>query len=126
VEALRRAAPWGVEVETRTRELVRPWETDLAHPAFDAAFRALEHGFGHPAIAVGCGASIAFVEPFARALGNVPALLVGVEDPASNPHAPNESVDLGDLGRAIRSAIHLYDELAPVLPQRPAVAGEPG
>jgi acetylornithine deacetylase/succinyl-diaminopimelate desuccinylase-like protein len=126
VEALRRAAPWGVEVETRTRDLVRPWEADLAHPAFEAAFRALEKGFGHPALAIGCGASIGFVEPFTRALGGVAALLVGVEDPSSNAHAGNESVDLGDLRRAIASAIHLYAELAGVLPKRSAVPGSPG
>ncbi len=115
VQALRKAAPWGVEVTTHVETAGAPWITDVAHPAFAAAFRSLEQGFGRPALAIGCGGSIGFVEPFAKALGGVPALLVGVEDPASNAHSENESLHLGDFQKAIRSAIHLYAELAQAL-----------
>ncbi|HSN89669.1 MAG TPA: M20/M25/M40 family metallo-hydrolase [Anaeromyxobacteraceae bacterium] len=112
VAALRRAAPWGVEVSVKVDTAGAPWITDVSHPAFGAAFRSLEKGFGRPALAIGCGGSIGFVEPFSRALGGVPALLVGVEDPLSNAHSENESLSLSDFGSAIRSAIHLYAELA--------------
>ncbi|HET8733128.1 MAG TPA: M20/M25/M40 family metallo-hydrolase [Anaeromyxobacteraceae bacterium] len=115
VAALQRAVPWGLELQVRTETAGAPWMTDLSHPAFAASFRALEKGFGRPGLAIGCGGSIGFVEPFAKALGGAPAILIGVEDPYSNAHSENESLHLGDFQRGIRSAIHLYAELAAAL-----------
>jgi acetylornithine deacetylase/succinyl-diaminopimelate desuccinylase-like protein len=113
--AIRRAAPWGVEVAVKPLTAGAPWKTDVAHPAFRAAFESLKAGFGREALAIGCGGSIGFVEPFVEALGGVPALLIGVEDPRSNAHSENESLNLADFHAAVRSAIHLYGKLAGTL-----------
>jgi acetylornithine deacetylase/succinyl-diaminopimelate desuccinylase-like protein len=115
VAALQQAAPWGVEVKIKVDTMGPPWITDLGHPAFAASFKALEKGYGRPGLAIGCGGSIGFVEPFAKALGGAPAILIGVEDPYSNAHSENESLHLGDFQKGIRSAIHLYAELGMAL-----------
>ncbi|HUL60652.1 MAG TPA: M20/M25/M40 family metallo-hydrolase [Anaeromyxobacteraceae bacterium] len=115
VAALRAAAPWGVELAIKVETAGPPWITDVAHPAFAAAFRALERGFGKPALAIGCGGSIGFVEPFSKALGGVPAILLGVEDPQTNAHSENESLSLSDFAKSVRSEIHLFQELAGAL-----------
>lgn len=105
-------APWGVKVEFSGETANPSWTTDTDAPAFAAARRALEKGYGKPAVDMGCGGSIPFVEPFAKALKGAPALLIGVEDPLSNPHSENESLHLGMFQKAIASAVHLYAEIA--------------
>ena len=105
-------APWGVKVEFSGESASPAWTTNTDAPAFAAARRALEKGYGRPSVDMGCGGSIPFVGPFAKALKGAPALMIGVEDPLSNPHSENESLHLGMFKKAIASAVHLYAEIA--------------
>ena len=104
--------PAGAKVTARVSGVARWWTTDPAGPAFEAARRALAKGYGREPALIGAGGSIGFVQPFSDALGGVPCLLMGVEDPQSAIHSEDESVHLGDFRKATRAAVHLYDELA--------------
>jgi acetylornithine deacetylase/succinyl-diaminopimelate desuccinylase-like protein len=105
-------APWGVEV--KVSPLGAPcnwWMTDPNGPAFEAALGALRTGFDKDPVAIGCGGSIGFVGPLAELFHQAPALLIGIEDPASNAHAPNESLHEGDFKKLMNSLVRLFHNL---------------
>ncbi|MBI5883936.1 MAG: M20/M25/M40 family metallo-hydrolase [Elusimicrobia bacterium] len=117
---LKANAPWGVEVDFSGANLNKAWRTEPDSPLFAAAGRSLEAGYGRKPVFMGCGGSIGFVEPFAKALGGVPVVLIGMGDPYANHHAENESMHLGDYCKAIASMVRLLKEAsAPgVLPKK--------
>ena len=111
VSHLREGVPWGLDATIRPLAADKWWMTDPAGPVFEKARRAFAAGYGKEPVFIGCGGSIPFVGTFSEALGGAPALLIGVEDPYTNPHGENESVSVADLENAIRSCIHLFAEL---------------
>jgi len=118
-EFLMRDPPWGVEVKvTPHGPPVNWWMTDPNGPAFEAALGAMRAGFDHDPIAIGCGGSIGFVGPLSDLFGGAPALLMGIEDPASNAHAPNESLHEGDFKKLMASLVRLFDNLGKLTPAR--------
>lgn len=112
VAFLKANTPFGCQVEVEPARGTMWWQTNPEGPAFEAALEAMEKGYGRKAALVGCGGSIGFVKPFSDALGGVPCLLIGLEDPTCNAHSENESLHLGDWKKAMVSAVHLYQGLA--------------
>jgi acetylornithine deacetylase/succinyl-diaminopimelate desuccinylase-like protein len=111
---LKKVVPWGLEVDLKGGDHAGggAWAIDPSGPAFDAARISMKKGYGEEPLMIGCGGSIPFVKPFAEALGGVPALLIGVEDPYTNAHGENESLLVSDLRKACVSQVHLFAELA--------------
>ena len=104
-------APPEVEVTVQRMHGGRPFLGDLSHPAFAAAGRALEKGFGAKAVCIREGGSIPFVRNMTETL-DLPCLLLGFGLPGENAHAPNEWIDLENYALGTQSAIHLYQELS--------------
>lgn len=111
IKHLKAQVPWGLKLEVETESLGNWWMTEPNGPAFEAATRAMEKGYGEKVAFIGCGGSIPFVQPFSDALGGAPALLVGVEDPMTNAHGENESLHIEDFYKAIKSSIYLFEEI---------------
>ena len=103
--------PWGVKVTVKPVGSVDWWMTDPNGPAFEAALTAMKDGYKKEPVPIGCGGSIGFVGPLADLLGGAPALLMGIEDPKSNAHAPNESLHEGDFRKLMASLAHLFEKL---------------
>jgi acetylornithine deacetylase/succinyl-diaminopimelate desuccinylase-like protein len=114
VKRLTRRPPAGATVSASVVRTTPWWTTDPSGPAFEAAIRALQLGYGRKPELVGSGASIGFVRPLADALPGVPCLLSGVEDPGCAAHSNDESLHLGDWKKSMRSAVHLFAELAAI------------
>jgi acetylornithine deacetylase/succinyl-diaminopimelate desuccinylase-like protein len=111
-EHLLKQAPWGVQVTIEAETPSRWWRTSVSGPAFIAARKALEKGYGEKPAVVGAGGSIPFVQTITDALGGTPALLFGVGDPYSAAHSENESVLISDWEKGCRSLILLFSENA--------------
>ncbi len=103
--------PWGVKVTVTPQGSVKWWMTDPNGPAFTAATKAMKAGFDAKPVAIGSGGTIGFVGPLAELFDGAPALLMGIEDPISNAHAPNESLHEGDFRKLIASLAHLFENL---------------
>lgn len=111
---IKKSTPWNVDVKLSFEEPNAGWSADpkmYEHAAFLAAERALEKGYGKPPVKMGCGGSIPFVLPFVNFLENAPALLIGVEDPYTNAHGENESLEIDDFKKSCLSQIFLFHEL---------------
>jgi acetylornithine deacetylase/succinyl-diaminopimelate desuccinylase-like protein len=111
---LEKDPPWNAKVDVQIGKGAPAWMTDPTGPAFDAARDALRVGFNREPAMIGCGGSIGFIGPLCDLLGGAPALMLGIEDPDSKAHAPNESLNEADFLKLTRSIAHLFERFAEV------------
>jgi acetylornithine deacetylase/succinyl-diaminopimelate desuccinylase-like protein len=106
-----RIAPPGVRTEVQSLGGGRPSLTEIDHPATQAAARALEATFGSAPVFVREGGSIPICASFEETLG-LPVVLLGMDQPDSQAHAPNEWMDLRNYETGIRTVARMWDEVA--------------
>jgi acetylornithine deacetylase/succinyl-diaminopimelate desuccinylase-like protein len=104
-------SPPGVKTQVQFLGSGRPSLTPLDHPAVRAAADALEATFGSQPVYVREGGSIPACEKLETTFG-LPIVLLGFTPPDDNAHAPNESMDLDNYERAIRTVMQCFDNFA--------------
>lgn len=107
---LHTAAPWGARVTVRTEATGMPFSTTVDGPAHRAFAAAMGEVYGVPATTLGQGGSIPLCTVLADTYPDAEIILVGVEEPRSLIHAPNESVDPAEIAdMALAEALFLRD-----------------
>ena len=102
IEHLKKAAPWGVEVEVEKVRVGFPFAAKMDGPAVKAAMEAMGTAYETDAGFMGSGGSIPLVARLQGISPNAEVVLWGAEDVAeAKIHASNESVDLSEIEHLI-------------------------
>jgi len=96
-EHLRAAAPWGARVAVEPEATGSPFRASTGGPAYAALDAAMREVYGKPMAFLGQGGSIPLCNVFAQTFPEAEIVLMGVEEPRSLIHAPNESVDPAEI-----------------------------
>jgi acetylornithine deacetylase/succinyl-diaminopimelate desuccinylase-like protein len=108
VAHLERRVPWGMRCTIDRVAVGDPFTGALDGPAFAAMRSAMEDAFGAPMTTEGQGGSIPLCNVLADTYPDAEIMLFGVEEPRCLIHAPNESVDPGEVERiALAEALFL-------------------
>jgi acetylornithine deacetylase/succinyl-diaminopimelate desuccinylase-like protein len=105
-------APWGARVSVTPGDVGEPYAIDADGPVFDAVRDAFRQAWGADPVDMGVGGSIPFIASFADVFPEAKILVTGVEDPATQAHSVNESLDLKILERAAIAEALLLAKLA--------------
>ncbi|WP_434081592.1 peptidase dimerization domain-containing protein [Sanguibacter sp. Z1732] len=97
VEHLRSHAPWGVEVAVEVTGRGRPFAARTDTPAFAELSNALAQSYGRATVTNGQGGAIPLTAALAEAHPQAAIVMLGLSEPESRMHAPDESVHPGEI-----------------------------
>ncbi|MBB5083782.1 dipeptidase [Nonomuraea endophytica] len=105
---LEAAAPWGVHVTVEREASGQPFLAETGGPAYTALRGAMKDAYGVESASLGQGGSIPLCNVFHDTYPDAEIILMGVEEPLTLMHAPNESVDPDEIARmALTEALFL-------------------
>jgi cysteinylglycine-S-conjugate dipeptidase len=105
---LRAVAPWGVKVDVEPEATGEPFRASTGGPAYTALGAAMRESYGKDMTSAGQGGSIPLCNVFRDTYPDAEIILMGVEEPLTLMHAPNESVDPREIaGMALAEALFL-------------------
>lgn len=96
---LRSATPWGVRATVETEATGGPFLARTDGPAYAAMGAAMREAYGRDPVLLGQGGSIPLCNVLTETYPDAELILMGVEEPLALIHAPNESVDPGEIQR---------------------------
>ncbi|TWD74833.1 acetylornithine deacetylase/succinyl-diaminopimelate desuccinylase-like protein [Kribbella amoyensis] len=96
---LRAVAPWGVRVTVEEEATGSPFRAATDGPAYRVMAAAMKEAYGREMVRLGQGGSIPLCNVFADTYPDAEVIMMGVEEPLALIHAPNESVDPGEIER---------------------------
>ncbi|WP_030245570.1 dipeptidase [Streptomyces sp. NRRL S-350] len=106
--------PLGARLTVQRQGVGSPFRADTTGPAYEAMGEAMAEAFGTEMVASGEGGSIPLCNTLRSLYPQAEIVLIGVEEPTTQIHAVNESVDPQELERmALTEALFLrrYAEL---------------
>jgi acetylornithine deacetylase/succinyl-diaminopimelate desuccinylase-like protein len=89
--------PWHAKLSVAAEASGAPFRSGTGGPARSAMEAAFAAAYGRPATTQGQGGSIPLCTVFAESYPDAEIMLIGVEEPSCLIHAPNESVDPGEI-----------------------------
>jgi acetylornithine deacetylase/succinyl-diaminopimelate desuccinylase-like protein len=90
-------APWNVELEITEVGAGKPFQAEPRGPAAQILGQAMQEAYGREMTTEGQGGSIPLCNVFKETFPQAEIMLMGVEEPKSLMHAPNESVDPSEI-----------------------------
>jgi acetylornithine deacetylase/succinyl-diaminopimelate desuccinylase-like protein len=97
VSHLHAIAPWRVHVKAEIEEPGSGFQARTGGPAYQAIAEAMHEAYGRPRVTVGEGGAILPCNVLAGTYPDAELILMGVEEPLTLIHAPNESADPAEI-----------------------------
>lgn len=114
VRHVERVVPWNVKVTCTPGGTGRGFSALTEGPGYAAAREALREAYGRDAVEFGQGGSIPLVAALQQVNTHAEIIMWGAQEPESTIHAPNESVDLGELERFVLTEARFLEGLGPI------------
>jgi acetylornithine deacetylase/succinyl-diaminopimelate desuccinylase-like protein len=103
-------AQWNVRVTVEPEASGAPFRAETGGPAYVAFATAMHDAYGRSMTTLGQGGSIPLCNVFADTYPDAEIILMGVEEPQTLIHAPNESVDPTEIANmALAEALFLRE-----------------
>jgi acetylornithine deacetylase/succinyl-diaminopimelate desuccinylase-like protein len=90
---LESTAPWGAKVTVTSEAVADPFTAAHGGPAYDALVEAMKAAYDKDVVTMGQGGSIPLCNLLQELYPQAEIMLLGIEEPLCQIHAPDESVD---------------------------------